>query len=135
MVREGRDCRERKCMTELHVGDYRPTSTPHRSGIKMKKIQDHPVVSRYFDTDTVWCLDILISIPLDPSVAHPSTHPAQPAQPARPPTHTPTHPPTHPATLPFCSRRRSRSVRSCRGARRSSRVSSPRGRWRARSAS
>ena len=22
---------------ELHGGDYRPTSTPHRSGIKMKK--------------------------------------------------------------------------------------------------
>ena len=24
-------------MTELHGGDYRPISTPHRSGIKMKK--------------------------------------------------------------------------------------------------
>ena len=26
-----------RCTTELHGGDYRPISTPHRSGIKMKK--------------------------------------------------------------------------------------------------
>ena len=32
-----RDCQERRCATELHGGDYRPISTPHRSGIKMKK--------------------------------------------------------------------------------------------------
>ena len=31
------DCQERRCTTELHGDDYRPTSTPHRSGIKMKK--------------------------------------------------------------------------------------------------
>ena len=27
-------------MTALHGGDYRPTSTPHRSGIKMKRWAD-----------------------------------------------------------------------------------------------
>ena len=26
-----------RCTTELHGGDYCPISTPHRSGIKMKK--------------------------------------------------------------------------------------------------
>ena len=36
-LRETRDCQERRCTTELHGGDHRPISTPHRSGIKMKK--------------------------------------------------------------------------------------------------
>ena len=34
---ERMDCQERRCTIELHGGDYRPISTPHRSGIQMKK--------------------------------------------------------------------------------------------------
>ena len=32
-----RDWQERRRTTELHGDDYRPISTPHRSGIKTKK--------------------------------------------------------------------------------------------------
>ena len=34
---ERRNCQERRCTIELHGGDYRPISTPHRIGRKMKK--------------------------------------------------------------------------------------------------
>ena len=35
--RSEREGTVRRCTTELHGGDYHPTSTPHRSGIKMRK--------------------------------------------------------------------------------------------------
>ena len=35
--RSEREGTVRRCTTELHGSDYHPTSTPHRSGIKMRK--------------------------------------------------------------------------------------------------
>ena len=35
--RSEREGTVKRCTTELHGGDYRPISTPHRSGITMKK--------------------------------------------------------------------------------------------------